>query len=139
MKKVGGIAGRRTGHQQHFDILVYSAFLSINNHIAYINKIRNAYFHGRSSGYINEYFKRPPQTITTGRTFSDLVTEFINNPRAMATILMIIPFVIFVANIKSVEYLKFLIITGIIFNLVWFGVHGLIKTINYITKRLRGA
>ena len=87
----------------------------------------------------NEYFKIPPQTITTGRTFSDLVTEFINNTRAMATILMIIPFLIFVTNIKSIEYLKFPIITGIIFNLVWFGVPSLIKTINYITKRLRGA
>jgi len=48
----------------------------------------------------NEHFKIPPQTITTGRTFSDLVTEFINNPRAMATILMIIPFLIFVTNIQ---------------------------------------
>ncbi len=39
VKKVGGISGGRTGHQQHFDILVYSTFLSINNHIAYINRI----------------------------------------------------------------------------------------------------
>jgi len=85
----------------------------------------------------NEHFKVPPQTITTGRTFSDLVTEFINNPRAMATILMIIPFLIFVANINSIEYLKIPIITGIIFNLVWFGVPIFIKTINYI-KRLSG-
>ena len=86
----------------------------------------------------NEHFKTPPQAITTGRTFSDLVTEFINDSRAMVTILMIIPFLIFVAKINSIEYLKFPIVTGIIFNLVWFGVPILIKTVNYITKRLSG-
>ena len=83
----------------------------------------------------NDLSKTPPQVITTGRTFSDLVAEFINDPRAMATILMIIPFLIFVAKINSIEYLKYPIVTGILFNLVWFGVPIFIKTLNYITYK----
>lgn len=85
----------------------------------------------------NDLPKTPLQVVTTGRTFSDLVAEFINDARAMATILMILPFLIFVTKINSLEYLKYPIVTGILFNSVWFGVPIIIKSLNYINTCFR--
>ncbi len=66
-----------------------------------------------------------------GRTVSDLVAEFINNPRAMATLLTFIPFVVFVTKIDSIESLKFPIIVGLILNTVWFGVAMVTRIFNF--------
>lgn len=65
---------------------------------------------------------QPTAPITTGRTFPDLISEFANNSRAMATTLIFVPFIIFVAKIDNIESLKYPVITGIILNTVWFGV-----------------
>ncbi|MEW6518680.1 MAG: hypothetical protein AB1461_04640 [Thermodesulfobacteriota bacterium] len=56
----------------------------------------------------------------TGRTFPDLITEFMDTPRAMSTILMFVPFIIFVPKIDSIASFKYPVITGAILNLMWF-------------------
>ncbi len=66
----------------------------------------------------------------TGRTFPDLISEFIENPRAMATILMFAPFIIFVSKIDGIAKLKYPIIVGGILNAVWFAVPLLGRLIN---------
>ncbi len=70
--------------------------------------------------------------VTTGRTFADLIIEFMNNPRAMATMLIFVPFIIFVAKIDSVQSLKYPVLTGIVLNMVWFGVPPITKAVRYI-------
>lgn len=62
----------------------------------------------------------PTVSVTTGRTFPDLIIEFMNTPRAMATLLVFVPFIIFAAKIDSIESLKYPLLTGCILNLVWF-------------------
>ena len=62
----------------------------------------------------------PLPTITTGRTFPDLIVEFKNDPRSMATILTFIPFIIFIAKIDCVESFLYPLLTGAILNFVWF-------------------
>jgi len=62
--------------------------------------------------------------ITIGRTFSDLVAEFKNDSRAMATILVILPFVVFIARIDAVKHISYIwypVIASMILNAVWFG------------------
>jgi len=59
---------------------------------------------------------------TTGRTFADLVHDSANDYRVMATLLMALPFVIFVAKIDSVAAFKYPLLTGCILNAVWFGI-----------------
>ena len=62
----------------------------------------------------------PVPQPTVGRTFPDLVVEFKNDYRAMAVLLTIIPFIIFVAKIDSIESLKYPLILSILLNLLWF-------------------
>jgi hypothetical protein len=57
-----------------------------------------------------------------GRTFSDLVAEFMNNPQVMATILMFVPFIVFAGTVKAIYDLLYPTITGILLNVVWFGI-----------------
>ena len=59
---------------------------------------------------------------TTGRTFADLVHDSANDYRVMATLLMALPFVIFVAKLDSVAAFKYPLLTGCILNAVWFGI-----------------
>jgi hypothetical protein len=59
-----------------------------------------------------------------GHTFPDLVVEFKNDFRAMAVILTIIPFIIFVTKIDSIESFKYPLITAALLNLIWFGIPG---------------
>ena len=78
---------------------------------------------------------QPP--VTFGRTFTDLLSEFANNPRAMATALMIVPFVIFAAKIDSIESIKYPVITGAIFNAMWFGVPIVIGLFRWILRQFK--
>lgn len=73
--------------------------------------------------------------VTTGRTFPDLISEFVNNPRAMATTLMFVPFIIFVAKIDSLEALKYPVITGLILNFVWFGIPAINNIYRWLFKK----
>ena len=57
-----------------------------------------------------------------GRTFSDLVAEFMNNPQVMATILMFLPFTVFAGSVKAINDLLYPTATGILLNVVWFGI-----------------
>jgi hypothetical protein len=57
-----------------------------------------------------------------GRTLADLIAEFLNDSRAMATILLFVSFIIFVPKIQKLDDLVYPIATGIILNVVWFGV-----------------
>lgn len=61
----------------------------------------------------------PPRA--PGRTFSDLVAEFKNNPQVMATILIFAPFFVFAGSVKSIYDLLYPTITGVLLNIVWFG------------------
>lgn len=65
-----------------------------------------------------------PHQSTVGRTFPDLIIEFVNNPKAMGTTLMIIPFFIFIMGdeINSFKELIYPLMMGIIFNVCWFGI-----------------
>ena len=58
----------------------------------------------------------------TGRTVADLIAEFVNDARAMATILMFAPFIIFVSKIERFDDLMYPAATGVLLNAVWFGV-----------------
>jgi len=71
----------------------------------------------------------------TGRTFPDLIAEFIDNPRAMSTILMFVPFIIFIPKIDSIISFKYPIFTGVLLNLVWFLVPPICKIASYIFKK----
>ena len=57
-----------------------------------------------------------------GRTFSDLVAEFMSNPQVMATILMFAPFIVFAGTVKEIAHLLYPAITGVLLNAVWFGI-----------------
>jgi hypothetical protein len=57
-----------------------------------------------------------------GRTVPDLVAEFVNDPRAMATILMFVGFVVFVVKIQSINDFVYPVAMGALLNAVWFGV-----------------
>ena len=61
-------------------------------------------------------------TRPTGRTFPDLIAEFVNEPRAIATILMFASFLAFVVKTKELSDLANPLIVGILLNIVWFGV-----------------
>lgn len=67
------------------------------------------------------------KTTNTGRTYPDLISEFIHNPRAIATILIFVPFPFFVKEIKDIDSLKYPTIIGFLLNLVYFTVPLLIK------------
>ena len=57
-----------------------------------------------------------------GRTISDLVVEFVNEPRAMATLLIFLPVPFFVTIIRSLTDLIYPIVIGVLLNAVWFGI-----------------
>ena len=57
-----------------------------------------------------------------GRTFPDLVAEFMNDARVMATILMFAPFPFFAGKVQGVPDLLYPALTGALLNGVWFGV-----------------
>ncbi len=65
-----------------------------------------------------------PTEATVGRTFPDLIYQFGNNPKMIATTLMIISFAIFImgGEIEKVVEFKYPLIMGLIFNVIWFGV-----------------
>jgi len=73
----------------------------------------------------------PNISTKTGRTFPDLIIEFKNDPRAMATILICIPFIIFVTKISDISSLKIPFILGLILNAFWFGQPLLKKLANF--------
>ncbi len=74
------------------------------------------------------------RTKQTGRTFPDLITEFMDNPRVMSTILMFASFIIFVNKIDMISSFKYPLITGAILNLIWFVGPGLCS----VSSRLFG-
>lgn len=55
-----------------------------------------------------------------GRTVPDLVAEFVNDARAMVTILMFVPFVVFVVKIQSINDFVYPVVMGVLLNVVWF-------------------
>jgi hypothetical protein len=57
-----------------------------------------------------------------GRTFSDLVAEFMTNSQVMATILMFAPFIVFAGSVTEIAHLLYPAITGVLLNAVWFGI-----------------
>ena len=57
-----------------------------------------------------------------GRTASDLVAEFVNQPRAMATLLVFAPFPFFTTKIQSFGDLVYPTAVGLLLNVVWFGI-----------------
>ncbi len=68
----------------------------------------------------------------TGRTFPDLIADFKDDPRAISTVLMFVPFIVFAPKIESITSLKYPIITGGILNFTWF----VLPWIGRIIKRL---
>lgn len=62
----------------------------------------------------------PPRIV--GRTFPDLIAEFIDNSRAMAIILVFIPFAVVLFKIDSVESMKYPAVVGLGLNALWFGI-----------------
>jgi hypothetical protein len=74
---------------------------------------------------------RPP---IIGRTFADLVVEFKNDYRAMAILLTIVPLIIFVGKIDSIESLKYPFIAAAILNLIWFGTSGVVALLRQLKK-----
>ena len=69
----------------------------------------------------------PKRRFTTGRTISDLLSEFTKPPRAMATILMLVPFL---------KDLRDPLITGAILNIMWFGIPVVTGICKWIAKKL---
>lgn len=65
-----------------------------------------------------------------GRTISDLIAEFKDDARAMATILMFVPFVVFVAKIHAFGDLLYPFVIGVLLNVIWFGVSFLARKKN---------
>lgn len=59
---------------------------------------------------------------TVGRTLSDLVFAFINRPEFMATILVIVSFIVFRGKIKELTDFWMPLVSSIILNSVWFGI-----------------
>ncbi|RJQ46794.1 MAG: hypothetical protein C4528_06320 [Gammaproteobacteria bacterium] len=57
-----------------------------------------------------------------GRTSSDLFAEFVNQPRAMATLLIFAPVPFFAMKIQSFGDLIYPVAVGILLNVVWFGI-----------------
>ena len=74
------------------------------------------------------------KTTNIGRTFPDLISEFIGNPRAIAVILMFIPFPFFTSKIESIDSLKYPAIIGLLLNLIWFIFPLLTKRSSQVTK-----
>lgn len=74
---------------------------------------------------------------TTGRTFPDLIIEFKNSPRAMATILMFVPVILFVTKVKSFVDLTYPAAVGIGLNLVWFSVPLISRLVNRLKREIR--
>lgn len=64
---------------------------------------------------------------TVGRTVADLVVEFKNDYRFMAVILTVIPVVIFVAKVNSLESLQYPLVVSVILNAIWFGIPVLVS------------
>ena len=73
---------------------------------------------------------------TIGRTYSDLIYEFYNSPRAMATILMFAPMPFFAFNINNINGLIYPIILGVVLNVVWFGVPALMCLFKLFRKKM---
>ena len=57
-----------------------------------------------------------------GRTISDLVAEYVNEPRVMATLLIFAPFPFFAARIQMFSDLLYPAAVGVLLNVVWFGI-----------------
>lgn len=76
-----------------------------------------------------------PVRPTVGRTFPDLVVEFKNDYRAMGVFLTIVPMLIFVAKIDSVESLKYPLIGSITLNVIWFGLPSVVNAFRWLRKR----
>lgn len=70
---------------------------------------------------------------TTGRTIADLVAEFRNDSRAMATLLIFVPFVLFAGRIEKLDDLIYPTAIGGLLNGVWFGV----SLIRYVRGRIK--
>jgi hypothetical protein len=63
----------------------------------------------------------PPGKVI-GRTPADLVADFVNDPKVMATILMFLPFIPFAPKLDKLADLLLPGAVGVLLNLVWFGV-----------------
>ena len=64
--------------------------------------------------------KRNIPPSVTGKTFADLISECIQNPRAMSVILMVVPFVAYAFKIDKLENLMISLLMGVILNAIWF-------------------
>lgn len=72
-----------------------------------------------------------------GRTFPDLIIEFMDKPRAMSTILMFVPFIIFANKINSFYTFKYPIALGSILNFIWFCCPPIVKSISHILSKIK--
>lgn len=61
-----------------------------------------------------------PISDKTGRTNADLISEYSNSPRAMATILTVVAFALFSLKIDTFQDIWKPIVTAVVFNLVYF-------------------
>jgi hypothetical protein len=68
-----------------------------------------------------------------GRTFPDLIIEFINNIKVMTVILLFIPFPFFVSKINTYEDMKYPLLIGLGLNIVWY----FITFINWLIKKIK--
>jgi len=75
------------------------------------------------------------KTNKTGRTFPDLITESMDNPKVMFVILMFAPFIIFASKIDSIMSFKYPILTGLILNFFWFIVPWVVKSTSRLLDR----
>ena len=60
--------------------------------------------------------------IALGRTWPDLISEYVNSPQVMATILMGFPLAVYLIRIKAIADFKYPVVVGLILILFWFGV-----------------
>ena len=77
----------------------------------------------------------PPKVSVVGRTYPDIITEYINSPKIVMTLLTIISILIFHEKISTKEDLVLPLIVSAILNFIWFSPSIFSKTWNQI-KRL---
>jgi len=62
------------------------------------------------------------KTETVGRTPADLFITFINRSEFMPTVLIVVAFIVFVGKLNKLSDFWMPLVTGAIFNFVWFGI-----------------
>lgn len=71
----------------------------------------------------------------TGRTWADLIIDFRDDSRVISTLLTVLPFVIFVTKIDSINSMKYPLVVSIILNFVWFAVPPICKRVSGLFKK----